>query len=99
MMMTMFGPKGKKMTKLEKACVAFVIALGERMEEINKRLEQRDEELRVARNDLSNAEIRAERAEAEVCDLKAKLAERGSGTKPFETLPTSNKKHHRRTRT
>jgi len=82
--------KDKKMTKLEKACVAFVIAIGERVEELEKRnaeltkdlnerptksqLKQAEDHAGEMIKKLSEAEERAKRAESALALLKATAA-------------------------
>ena len=72
--------KDRKMTKLEKACVAFVIAIGEKVEElekINARL-TRDLGESISKKQHEELEQRAEELERKVADIttRAERAEK-----------------------
>ena len=61
LMMGLFAQKDKKMTKLEKACVAVVIALGEKLEELEKRNSQLTKELGESVSEKSYKELQRAR--------------------------------------
>jgi len=59
----LYGMKDKKMTKFEKACVAFVVALSEKTEELEKRRADLAEQL--AESDRKRIEMERKLAESE----------------------------------
>jgi chromosome segregation ATPase len=81
--MWMYGKRGK-MTKLEKAFTALVIALGEKVEELEKRVAELTDEINKSpkswqldkeRKRADEAEVRAERAETRLKELERQLEE------------------------
>lgn len=72
--MGLFG-KDRKMTKLEKAFVSLVIALGEKLEETEKRRNDLSETLAETDRKLVAETRRAESAEAKVGQAEARVTE------------------------
>lgn len=74
--MGFLGKGRKKMTKLERACIAFVVAVGEKVEELEKRNNHLQTTLDESDRKLSDQSLRADRAEAELEDARGRLAEK-----------------------
>lgn len=71
--MGMFG-KDEKMTKLEKACVAVLVALGEKVEELEKEKSRLVKEVADADRKLVAETHRAENAEAQLMEANDRIA-------------------------
>jgi septal ring factor EnvC (AmiA/AmiB activator) len=94
LMMGLYGKKGK-MTKLEKACVAFVIAVSEKVEELVKRNAQLEETVASTDRKLADTQERVHRLAAELRDATDR-ANRAEAR--VEELQPRAKVHHRRAR-